>query len=212
MARYTGPKERIERRLGDKLFLKGERSYSPKAAMVRKPYPPGLHGKKMKNRKFSEYGLQLVSKQKVRNIYRILERQFRKYIDEALKSKGDSGEVLVRNIERRLDNVIFRMGFSEARDAARQLVTHGHFLVNDKPVNIPSFKVKIGDTVKIKPQNLSNKYFSSFLPRYFKKYQPPSWVEVDKETFVGRVKDLPNLPESGIDHKDIQAVIEFYSR
>ena len=212
MARYTGPKEKIERRLGDKLFLKGERSYSPKAAMVRKPYPPGLHGKRLKNRRFSEYGLQLISKQKVRNIYRILEKQFRKYINEAIKSKGNSGEVLIQNIERRLDNVVFRMGFSDARDTARQLVNHGHFMVNDKFINIPSFKVKIGDTLKIKPQKLNNKYFTSFLPRYFKKYQPPSWVEVDKETFTGRVKDLPNLPESGIDHKDIQAVIEFYSR
>lgn len=212
MARYTGPKEKIERRFAEKLFLKGERSYSPKAATVRKPYPPGLHGKKLKNRKFSEYGLQLTSKQKVRAIYRILERQFRKYIDQAIKSKGDSGEVLVQSLERRLDNVVFRMGFSEARDTARQLVSHGHFLVNEKPINIPSFRVKVSDSIKVKPQNLKNSYFSSFLPRFLKKYQPPSWLEVDKENFAGRVKDLPNLSESGLDHKDIQAIIEFYSR
>jgi len=212
MARYTGPKEKIERRFGEKLFLKGERSYSPKAATVRKPYPPGMHGKRAKNKKFSEYGLQLVSKQKVRAIYKILERQFRRYIDQSVNSKGDSGEALIQNLERRLDNVVFRMGFSHARDTARQLVSHSHFLVNDKPINIPSFKVKVGDTVKVKPQNLKNKYFSSYLPGSFKKYQPPSWLDVDKETFVGRVKDLPNLPESGIDHKDVQAIIEFYSR
>ncbi|MBI2003756.1 MAG: 30S ribosomal protein S4 [Parcubacteria group bacterium] len=212
MARYTGPKEKIERRLGEKLFLKGERSYSQKTATMRKPYPPGMHGKKTKNRKFSEYGLQLISKQKVRSVYRILERQFRKYINEALKSKGDSGEVLVQNLERRLDNVIFRMGFSDARDTARQLVTHSHFLVNDKPINIPSFRVKAGDTVKIKSQNLKNKYFSSVLPRFFKKYQPPSWLDVDKDGFTGKVKNLPNFPESGVNHKDIQAIIEFYSR
>lgn len=212
MARYTGPKEKIERRLGEKLFLKGERSYSPKAAMVRKPYPPGLHGRKMKNRKFSEYGLQLLSKQKIRTIYRVLERQFRRYIEEALKSKGDSGEILVQNLERRLDNVVFRMGFSQARDTARQLVSHGQILVNDKPINIPSFKVRVSDVVKVKPQSLKNAYFSSLLPRYLKKYQPPSWLEVDKEVFSGKIKALPDLQESGVDHKDIQAIIEFYSR
>lgn len=212
MARYTGPKEKIERRFGEKLFLKGERSYSAKAAIVRKPYPPGMHGKKKKNKKFSEYGLQLLSKQKIRAIYRILEKQFRRYVEQSLKLKGDSGEALVQSLERRLDNVVFRMGFSEARDTARQLVSHGHFLVNDKPINIPSFRVKVGDTVKIKPQNLKNKYFSFSLPRFLKKYQPPSWLDVDKEVLAGRVKDLPNLPESGIDHKDVQAIIEFYSR
>lgn len=212
MARYTGPKEKIERRFGEKLFLKGERSYSPKSALIRKPYPPGLHGKKLKMRKFSEYGLQLFSKQKIRNVYKILEKQFRRYIEESLKSKGDSGEVLVQNLERRLDNVVFRMGFSDARDKARQLVNHSHFLVNDRSTNIPSYKVRVGDVIKVKPQNLKNNYFSSFLPKYIKKYQPPSWVEIDKETFTGRVKNLPNLPESGVEHKDIQAIIEFYSR
>ena len=212
MARYTGPKEKIERRIGEKLFLKGERSYSPKAAMIRKPYPPGVHGKRLKNRRFSEYGLQLVSKQKIRSIYRILEKQFGKYIDEALKSKGDSGEVLIQNLERRLDNVVFRMGFSQARDTARQLVSHGHFFVNNKPIDIPSYRVKIGDTVKVHPKSLANGYFSSFVQRYWKKYQPPSWVEVDKENFAGRIKNFPNLTESGVDHKDIQAIIEFYSR
>ena len=180
--------------------------------MVRKPYPPGLHGKRLKNRKFSEYGLQLISKKKVRIIYRILEKQFRKYINEAVKSKGDSGKILIENLERRLDNVVFRLGFSDARDTARQLVTHSHFLVNDKPINIPSFKVRVGDVVKVKPKNLKNNYFSSHLPRYLKKYQPPSWLEIDKETFSGRIKTLPNLEESGVDHKDIQAIIEFYSR
>lgn len=212
MARYTGPKEKIERRIGEKLFLKGERSYSPKAAMVRKPYPPGMHGKKQKSRKFSEYGLQLISKQKVRNIYRLLEKQFRRYIDESLKSKGDSGKALLENLERRLDNVVFRMGLAQARDTARQLVSHSHFLVNDKPINIPSYKVRIGDVVRAKPQNLKNSYFSSVLANYLKKYQPPSWLEVDKETFSGKIKTLPNLEESGLDHKDIQAIIEFYSR
>ena len=212
MARYTGPKEKIERRLGEKLFLKGERSYSSKAATVKKPYPPGMHGKKTKNRKLSEYGLQLVSKQKVRAIYRVLEKQFRKYVNQSLKSKGDSGQTLVQNLERRLDNTVFRMGFSDARDTARQLVGHGHFLVNEKFINIPSFKVKVGDIVKIKQNSARNKYFSSFLPGFFKKYQPPSWLEVDKENFTGRVKNLPNLAESGLDHKDIQAIIEFYSR
>ena len=141
-----------------------------------------------------------------------MEKQFRRYIEDSLKSKGDSGETLVQNLERRLDNVVFRMGFSDARDKARQLVSHSHFLVNDRPINIPSYKVRIGDVVKVKPQNMENSYFSNFLPRYIKKYQPPSWVEIDKETFIGKIKNLPNLSESDIEHKDVQAIIEFYSR
>ena len=212
MARYTGPKEKIERRMGEKLFLKGERSYSPKAAIVRKPYPPGIHGKRKKNRRVSEYGSQLLSKQKVKIIYRVLERQFEKYVDEALKSRGSSSEALVRSLERRLDNVVFRMGLSPARDTARQLVSHGHLTVNQKPINIPSYRVEVGDVISVKPNNLKNPYFSSFLPRYLKKYQPPRWLEVDKETITAKVKDLPEAAEAGAEMKDIQAIIEFYSR
>lgn len=211
MARYTGPKEKKERRIGEKLFLKGERSYSPKAAIVKKPYPPGVHGRK-RSRRLSEYGLQLLSKQKIRNIYKVLERQFEKYIDEALKARRDSGQVLAQNLERRFDNVVFRLGFSQARDTARQLVNHGHFSVNEKPINIPSYQVKAGDVIKVKANNLNKAYFSAILNQNLKKYQPPSWLELDKEKLEGKVKSLPTLEESGIEPKDLQAIIEFYSR
>lgn len=213
MARYTGPKEKLERRIGEKLFLKGERSYSPKAAIVRKPYPPGIHGRKMKNmRRMSEYGSQLISKQKIRIIYRVLEKQFERYVEESLRAKGSSSEALIRNLERRLDNVVFRMGLSQARDTAKQLVSHGHFMVNNKPINIPSYRVEVGDVVSVKPNSLKNPYFSSFLPRFIKKYQSPGWLEVDKETFTGKVKSMPEAAGAGAEIKDIQAIIEFYSR
>lgn len=212
MARYIGPKEKIERRIGEKLFLKGERSYSPKAAMVKKPYPPGMHGRRKKFRRLSEYGQQLISKQKIRNIYRILERQFRKYINEALKSKGNSGDILVQELERRLDNVVFRLGLAQARDTARQLVNHGHILLNDKPIDIPSYRVRVGDVIKVKPGNSGNSYFSDFVSKYLKKHEPPSWLELNKDSLEGRVKDLPNIVEAGINPRDVQATIEFYSR
>ena len=192
--------------------MKGERSYSPKAAMVRRPYPPGIQGKRKRMRRISEYGSQLISKQKVRLIYRVLERQFEKYVEESLRSKGSSSDVLVRNLERRLDNVVFRMGLATARDTARQLVSHGHLKVNGKPINIPSYRVEVGDVISVKPNNLKNLYFSSVLPRYIKKYTPPEWLEVDKDTFTGKVKRMPEATESGVEVKDIQAIIEFYSR
>ena len=192
--------------------MKGERSYSPKAAMVRRPYPPGVQGKRKRMRRISEYGSQLLSKQKVRLIYRVLERQFEKYVEESLRSKGSSSDVLVRNLERRLDNVVFRMGLATARDTARQLVSHGHLKVNGKPINIPSYRVEVGDVISVKPNNLKNLYFSSVLPRYIKKYTPPEWLEVDKDTFTGKVKRMPEATESGVEVKDIQAIIEFYSR
>jgi len=210
MARYTGPKEKIERRIGEKLFLKGERSYSQKSAMIRRPYPPGVHGRRP--RRLSEYGSQLISKQKVRNIYRVLEKQFKNYVKEALKARGESGIVLLRKLENRLDNVVFRLGFSQARDTARQLVTHGHFWVNNKSLNIPSYQVKVGDVIKVKPSSLKNTYFSSFLSQFLKRYKVPDWLELDKDKLEGKVKRLPGLEDSGINPKDLQAIIEFYSR
>lgn len=210
MARYIGPKERIERRIGQKLFLKGERSYSQKSAMVKKPYPPGVHGKTP--RRLSEYGFQLLAKQKVRNIYRVLEKQFKKYFKEVLEKSKPNIDLIVQKLERRLDNVVFRLGFAKSRDSARQLVTHSHFLVNDKLVNIPSFQTKVGDVIKLKNDSLKNIYFSSILPQYIKKYQPPNWLELDKEKLIGKVKRLPTIEESGLDINDLQTIIEFYSR
>lgn len=214
MARYTGPKEKIERRLGERLLLKGERSLSPKSAIVKKPYPPGMHGptKGKRPRKLSEYGQQLKSKQKVKNIYRLLEKQFKNYVKSALASKKDLSETILNKLEYRLDNVIYRIGLAQSRDQARQLVNHGHILVNDRKVSIPSYEVKIGDVIKIREGSKKSAFFTSLVPQWLKKYEAASWVEIDKDQMVGKIKGHPTLEESGLNPGDVQAIIEYYSR
>lgn len=211
MARYTGPKEKIERRIGTRLFLKGERSLSPKSAAVKRPYPPGLHGKAFRG-KLSEYGSQLRLKQKVKNVYRMLETQFKNVVKEAMKSKQETGELLMRKLETRLDNVTYRAGLAQSRDQARQIVNHGHIMVNGKKVSIPSFAVKKDDQVSIRPGSTRSAYFSSLMPQWIKKYEPPQWLELNKDTFTIKVKSMPTMEDSGLEIKDIQSIIEFYSR
>ncbi|MBI2063032.1 MAG: 30S ribosomal protein S4 [Candidatus Yanofskybacteria bacterium] len=211
MARYTGPREKIERRLGTKLFLKGERSYSPKSATVKRMYPPGMHGKSFRNR-ISEYGSQLQAKQKIRNTYRMMERQFKNWVKDAIKSKQETGDTLIKKLETRLDNVVFRSGLAQSRDQARQLVNHGHIKVNSKKVSIPSCEVKIGDILKVREGSLKTKYFSVSLAQWLKKCEPPKWIELDKDTLTIKIVGLPTIQESGLEVKDIQLLIEFYSR
>ncbi len=211
MARYRGPKEKIERRLGEKLYLKGERSYSQKSAMVKKPYPPGMHGRKG-SRKPSEFAQQLRSKQKVRNTYRLLEKQFKNYIKKATNSKKEPYEFILKKLENRLDNVVFRMGFGQSRDQARQLVGHGHILVNGRKVNIPSYEVKIGDEIKVREGSMKSPFFTTLMPAWLKRYDAPAWIALDKEKLTAKVQGLPTLPESGLQVGDLQAIIEFYSR
>lgn len=211
MGRYTGPKEKLERRIGQKLFLKGERSYSPKSAMVKKPYPPGMHGK-TKMRRLSEFGAQLIAKQKVRLTYKLLGRQFKKYIKQALASRSKSPDALIASLEQRLDNVVFRSGLATARDTAKQLVTHGHITVNNKRVKVPSFNVRVGDTIGVYKKSLNNKYFSVILPQIIKKYNPPEWIKLDKDKISSKIVEMPSIEDSGIDINDIQMLIEFYSR
>ena len=214
MGRYTGPKEKIERRLGERLHLKGERSLSPKSAIVKKPYPPGIHGNKKGKRpkKVSEYGQQLNSKQKVRNTYRMLEKQFKNNIKSALASKKDLSEAIMSKLEHRLDNVVYRLGIAQSRDQARQLVNHGHILVNNKKVSVPSYEVNVGDEIKIKENSKKSPFFSTLAPQWLAKYETPAWVEIDKAQMVGKVKGHPTLDESGLNPNDLQAIIEFYSR
>ena len=211
MARYTGPREKIERRLGEKLYLKGERSYSQKSAMTKKPYPPGMHGQKG-SRKASEFAQQLKSKQKVRNVYRLLEKQFKNYIKKAANSKKEPYEFILNKLENRLDNVVFRMGFGQSRDQAKQLVSHGHILVNGKRVTIPSFEVKVGDELKVREGSMKSPFFTTLMPLWLKKYDAPVWIILDKEKMTAKIKGLPTLQESGINVGDLQAIIEFYSR
>ena len=211
MARYRGPKEKIERRLGTKLFLKGERSYSPKSATVRRMYPPGMHGKNFRMR-VSEYGTQLQSKQKIRQTYRMMEKQFKNWVKEAMEARSETSDYLVKKLERRLDNAVFRSGFAQSRDQARQLVGHGHITVNGRKVSIPSYAVKTGDVLKIREGSAKTKYFSALAPQWIKKYKPPSWIELDNDNFVAKIIGMPTVAESGLEAKDIQAIVEFYSR
>jgi len=211
VARYTGPREKIERRLGTKLFLKGERSFSPKSATVKRMYPPGVHGKKFQ-RRMSEFGQQLQSKQKIRQTYRMMEKQFKNWVKEVLQSKQETGAALIKKLENRLDNVVYRSGIAQSRDQARQLVGHGHILVNDRKVNIPSYQVKTNDTLKIREGSKKSPYFSTSVQQWIKKYEPPHWLTVDKDALIVKITGIPTLQDSGLEIKDIRSLIEFYSR
>ncbi|MBI2064139.1 MAG: 30S ribosomal protein S4 [Candidatus Yanofskybacteria bacterium] len=215
MARYTGPREKIERRLGERLLLKGERSLSPKSAIVKKPYPPGMHGpiKSKRPKKLSEYGQQLKSKQKVRNTYRILEKQFKNNVKAVLDAKKDNPyEAIMNKLEYRLDNIVYRLGIAQSRDQARQLVNHGHILVNGRKVSVPSYGTKIGDEIKIREGSKKSTFFTTLVPQWLAKYKTQAWVEIDKTQIVGRIKGHPSMDESGINPNDLQAIIEYYSR
>lgn len=211
MARNTGPREKIERRLGVKLFLKGERSLSPKSAMVRKPYPPGMHGKNT-FRKFSEYGLQLSAKQKIKNIYRLLEKQFKSCVKKAMRSRSETKQLISRTLESRLDNTVFRAGLAQSRDQARQLVSHGHILVNGVKTNIPSYQIQKGEVISVREGSKKTGYFTTVIQNWLPKHEAPDWLKVDKNNLKFSVERLPDLNDSGLEVKDLQQIIEFYSR
>lgn len=197
------------RRLGQKLFLKGERCFTPKCAMVKKPYPPGVHGKK-RRRGLSEYGSQLAEKQKLKRIYGIRERQLRRYFKEASKSRGATTEVLLTTLERRIDNVIFRLGWAESRTKGRQIVSHGHILLNGKRVDIPSINLKKGDVVEINKASLKKSLFRD-LEIKLKKFTPPAWLSLDKKEFKAAVLAMPSK-EAIETPVDLQMIVEYYSR
>jgi len=210
--RVKEAKCRICRRLGVKLFLRGEKCLSPKCPMVKRPYPPGLPGKRRKSPP-SEYKKELIEKQKLRYWYGLSDRQLKKYVKEVLEKRGkveDVSTLLIQNLEKRLDNVVYRLGFAVSRDQARQLVSHKFFLVNGKPVNIPSFSLKVGDTVSLKPQKLKKAIFKDLKER-LKKHQVPSWLSLDPEKFEGKVISEPKVEEVA-PPVEVSAVFEFYSR
>ena len=207
MARYREAVCRLCRREGVKLFLKGERCYTDKCALERRPYSPGQHGQaRMKK---TEYGLLLREKQKLRRIYGILEKQFRLYFEKAEKQKGVTGEKLLILLERRLDNVVYKMGFAHSRNQARQLVRHGHILINNKKVNIPSYLVEVGDVIKLREKSQKIPFVKEALEGIASR-GIPSWLEVDKEKFEGRIKALPTREEIAIPVQE-QLIVEFYS-
>ena len=208
MARYTGPVEKIERRLGVSLELKGERRLAGKSALDKRPYAPGQHGQR--RTKISEYGLQLREKQKIKFYYGVLEKQFRKFFKEANRQEGSTGENLIKLLERRLDNVVYRMGFASTRRFARQLVTHGHILVNGKKVTIPSYIVKEGDRIEIREKSKNNPQIQRSLELTSQTGIAP-WVDVDKEKMVGVFTRIPERSEVNIP-VDERLVVELYSK
>jgi small subunit ribosomal protein S4 len=208
MARYTGALCRICRREGEKLFLKGDRCYTEKCAIERRKYPPGHHGQGY--RKLSDYGLQLREKQKVRKTYGLVERQFRRYFHEAERSKGITGEMLLQLLESRLDNVAYRMGFTSNRRKARQLISHGHFRVNGKKVNIPSYIVKGGDLVEVKETSRDIPEIIDSLSKVEHR-GIPAWVEVDSANFKGKVLHVPSRDEIQLPIQE-KLIVELYSK
>ena len=195
-----------------KLFLKGEKCLSPKCPMIKRPYSPGPKGKR-RSRGLSEYGKELKEKQKLKIWYNLEERQFKKYVKEVLASRGkvkDATTLLIEKLESRLDNVIFRLGFASSKNQARQLVNHGHFLVNGKKVNIPSYQLKKGDKIFPHPSFKKSKFFQN-LQTKLKKQKPPSWLSLNPETLEGEIKSLPTLEEAA-PPAEISAIFEYYSR
>jgi len=208
MARYTGPVCRICRRQGMKLFLKGQRCFGPKCAVERRKYPPGEHGQG--RRKISEFGLQLAEKQKIRSIYGVLERQFRKHFEEAERRPGMTGANLLAILESRLDNVIYRLGFATSRPQARQIVRHGHVTLNGRKTNIPSALVREGDVVGVVPKSRDNEYFS-ILKGDLTEKSVPRWLTLEATALQGRVTSAPAREDIDTTVNE-QLVVEFYSR
>ncbi len=208
MARYTKTNCRLCRRENLKLFLKGERCYTEKCAYDRRNYPPGQHGQARK--KFSDYGTQLREKQKVKRIYGILENQFRNIFKEADRQKGITGETLLALLERRLDNIVYRLGFANSRDEARQLVRHNHFLVNQLKVNIPSYLVKPGDVVELREKSKKVVRVLESLEGVARR-GVPQWLELDKDQMKGSMKGLPSREDITLPIQE-KLIVELYSK
>ena len=208
MARYTDAVCRLCRREGLKLYLKGTRCYTKKCSFERRPTPPGQHG--VRRRKVGDYGLQLREKQKVRRVYGVLEKQFRNYFVEATRHSGVTGEYLLRSLEQRMDNVVYRLGFAPSRAAARQLVAHGHFAVNGVPTNIPSYSLRIGDKVEVRQSHRERELFK-VVKETLKSHQAPDWLSLDAGNLSGTVLAMPRRDQMPLDFNE-QLVVEYYSR
>ena len=214
MARYTGPVCRLCRREGLKLYLKGARCDGPKCPIVKKSparnYPPGQHGQR-RTRRPSEYGLQLREKQKVRRYYGVLETQFRKIYSQAERKGGVTGDNLLQLLESRLDNTVFRMGFADSRQQARQLVRHGHFTVNGRKTDIPSYQVRPGDVISVRSESRAREYFTTATDLLQSK-QAPEWLSVSPTELSGRVINLPGRDQMEIPQFNEALIVEYYSR
>ena len=209
MARYIDASCKLCRREKQKLFLKGTKCYTEKCPVDRRAYPPGQHGQN-RRQKISEYGQQLREKQKVRRIYGVLERQFRNYYERALKQTGRTGDTLVKLLERRLDNVVYRMGFAPSRKSARQLVLHGHIVVNNAPVDIPSYLLKSGDVVQVRDASKKMELIHSSMKRMKDTAMLP-WLSLDKATLTGTFLQVPERPDVPLNANE-QLIVELYSK
>lgn len=208
MARYTGPSCKLCRREGQKLFLKGERCYSAKCAVAKRSYAPGQHGQGRK--KVSEYGRQLRTKQYARRYYGVLEGQFRHYFEMATKMPGVTGENLLRLLESRMDNAVYRMGFASSRAQARQMVTQGHFTVNGRKVNVPSYLLRVGDTVAMKETSRANDGIKAILEANASR-PIPKWLEVDREAVSGKVATVAAREDISLEIEET-LIVELYSK
>jgi len=206
MARYTGPVCKLCRREGEKLYLKGDRCYTAKCALSKRAFPPGQHGKVPRKR--SDYGMRLREKQKLMRYYGVLERQFRTYFREADRNPEVTGTLLLQFLERRVDNIVYRLGLADSRKQARQLVRHGHILVNEHKVNIPSYRLKANDILKIKPS--SEKSFTTALAK-IKEREYPDWLKFDLNKKEGVLKAIPERKQIDAPVKE-QMIVEYYSR
>ena len=209
MARYTGAVCRLCRREDTKLFLKGDRCFTDKCAYERRQYPPGMHGQ-ARRRRPSDYGQQLREKQKVKRMYGLIEKQFRGYYYKAARMKGVTGENLLSLLERRLDNVALRCGFAASHAEARQLVRHGHFLVNGKKVNIPSYQVKVGDVIEVREKSRKVQKVVDALAQ-LDRSPLPAWIEIERDNFKGKITAVPARSDIAAD-VDEQLIVELYSK
>jgi len=210
MARDTEAKCRKCRRAGEKLFLKGDRCGTAKCGMVKRAFAPGVHGKKV-SRGQSEYGVQLSAKQKIKRIYGVLERQFRKHFDEVSGKAGITGDLLLGRLEMRLDNLVYRAGLASSRSQARQLVSHGLISVNGKKMDIPSSEVKIGSTIAVNSTKEGKAYYTAVKESIKNKKDFPAWISFDVSKMEAKVTNIPTRDEIGI-NVDAQIVVEYYSR
>ena len=209
MARYIGPVCRLCRREAMKLFLKGERCYTEKCAIEKRNFAPGQHGKSRKQ-KLAGYGVQLREKQKVKRIYGIAERQFRCYYYKAVRQKGVSGHLLIQMLERRLDNVVYRMGFASDHAEARQLVRHGHFTINGKKINIPSYLIRPKDIVAVRESSQKMARINEALAAVDRR-GVPQWIQLDKDNFRGAIVQMPSREDVTLPIRE-QLIIELYSK
>jgi small subunit ribosomal protein S4 len=212
MGKYIGPVCKLCRREGEKLFLKGQRCYTPKCAIERRNFPPGDHGREaqFRRRRVSDYQRQLREKQKTRRIYGVTERQFRRYYRSALQRRGLTGENLLQMLERRLDNVVYRLGFAENRAQARSLVTHGHFNINGRRTDVPSMLVRAGDLVEVREGSRARRYFKD-LPALAETRTVPRWLERDLKRLSGKMVQPPERQDIDATLSE-QLIVEFYSR